>query len=110
MKTYYCWRCQKDMPFLSESEWSRIEPHLMQGLTDIKLYRERTGADIQTARNLVKSEAMSLFEEITGVSGIHSDVIHHHRLSMWGPECARCGWLLRSPNASQCVHCWHKQN
>jgi hypothetical protein len=110
MKTYYCWKCQKDLPFLDESEWSRVEPHLTQGMMDIKNYREAHGADIKTARDAVTSKAMSLFEEISGVGGVHADIIRHHRLLLWGTECNNCGWLLRSPNAKHCANCWHKQN
>lgn len=107
MKMYYCWRCQRDMPFLDEPEWARIESSLQQGMLDIKQYRHSTGADIRTARNQVKPTAMRLFLEITGVDGMHADTIAHHRLRDWGPECSNCGYLLRTAKATYCANCFH---
>lgn len=109
MKYYYCWRCCKDMPFLDESEWLMIEPHLAQGILDIKNYREQVCTDLNTARQSVRSEAMTLFADMTGMDYVHADIINHHRLSDWGDECINCAQLLRTSKATICGHCGYEK-
>lgn len=105
MKTYYCWRCMTDMPFLEEDEWSKVEPLLGNAAKEIKRYRAEHGCDLATARRNVKPEATKLFEEITGMPNVHFDVIFHHRLSAMGPECEKCAQLLRTAKATYCANC-----
>ena len=93
------------MPFLEESEWQQVSPFLGDAAQEIKDYREKNGCDLKTARLNVKPEAMKRFEEITGMPGIHFEIIFHHRLKDWGPECCKCGHLFRTPKASYCVNC-----
>ncbi len=105
MKTYYCWRCKKDMPFLEEDEWQQVSPHLTDAIRGIKEYRQKHGCDIATAHKYARPKAALLFEEITGMPGVQFDVIYHHRLADKGPECKKCGHLFRTPKASYCVNC-----
>ena len=104
-KLYYCWRCEIEMPFLDDNEWRQISPLLGNAIAAIKDYRIENKCDLATARENVKPEAMKLFEELTGMPGIHFEVIQHHRRSEWGPECKNCGNLFRTPKASACVNC-----
>ena len=98
------------MPFLEEHEWEQIQPLLTGAIQAIKDYRQNHGCDIAEARRNVKPEAMLKFEELTGKSGVHYDVIYHHRLKNWGEECPTCGYLLRTPEAKMCVNCgWRKE-
>jgi hypothetical protein len=96
------------MPFLNEDEWQQISSLLMPAAEEIKNYRLQHNCDLATARINVKPEAMKKFEEMTGVPGVHFDIIYHHRLVNWGPECKRCGHLFRTPNASFCANCGQK--
>ena len=93
------------MPFLEELEWKQVSPLLMNAAEEIKSYRKNHNCDLYTARENVKPEAMKKFEEITGKSGVHFEIIYHHRLSDWGPECKKCGHLFRTPKASYCANC-----
>jgi len=105
MKEYDCWKCGKVMPFLDESEWQKVEPFLVGGMLAIKRYRSESGCDIKTARDHCQPEVMKVFEDITGIPGVHADVIYHHRLKDWGPECSACGNLLRTNKAKFCAEC-----
>jgi len=96
------------MPFLDEIEWQQISPLLIDAAAEIIEYRVKYNCDLFTARKNVKPEAMNKFEELTGIPGIHFEIIYHHRLSDWGPECEHCGHLLRTPNASFCANCGKK--
>jgi hypothetical protein len=93
------------MPFLEENEWQEVEPLLNDAVRAIKDYRETYNCDIQTARENCKPKAMLKFEEITGVSGMHYDIIYHHRLKDWGLECQSCHNLFRTPQAKHCAYC-----
>ena len=93
------------MPFLEEDEWSRVAHYLGDAVRDIKEYREEHGCDLTTARLNVKPQAMKLFEEITGMAGVHFEIIMHHRLKDWGQECPVCHHLLRTPKAKYCIKC-----
>ena len=96
------------MPFLDEIEWQQISPLLINAAAEIKEYRAKHNCDLATARKKVKPEAMKKFEELTGMPGIHFEIIYHHRLSDWGPECKHCGHLCRTPKASFCANCGQK--
>ncbi len=93
------------MPYLEEDEWKQVSPLLMNGAEEIKHYREKHNCDLATARENVKPEAMKKFEEITGMPGVHFEIIYHHQLIDWGPECKKCGHLFRTPKASYCANC-----
>lgn len=93
------------MPFLEENEWKQVQPLLGGAMQEIKDYRAKHDCDLYTARMNVKPEAMKAFERLTGMPGIHFEIIHHHRLKDWGPECETCGHLLRSPRAKVCANC-----
>lgn len=105
MKTYYCWRCGSDMPFLNEQEWQLVSPLLGNAKREIVDYRRSYDCDLTTARKMVKPEATRVFESITGMADVHFDTIHHHRIRDSGPECEQCGHLLRTPRASFCAQC-----
>lgn len=104
MKHYYCWRCECEMPFLEEHEWGKL-PSTHDAMKEIKQYRLDHKCDLITARQFAEPYQMKVFEEITGMKYVHFDVIAHHRLSDWGPECKSCGHLLRSSHATICIEC-----
>lgn len=96
------------MPFLEEDEWQQVSPLLGNAAQEIKDYREKHNCDLATARLNVKPEAMQKFEELTSMPGVHFEIIFHHRLIDWGPECTNCGHLFRTPKASFCANCGQK--
>ena len=97
------------MPFLDEAEWAQVAPLSVADKEAIVEYRKTHGASVKDARAVVRGPAVQKFEELTGYEGIHFDIIHHHRLSDWGPECPKCDHLLRTPKAKLCPNCgWEK--
>lgn len=93
------------MPYLNEEEWRQVAPLLADAIQEIKDYRIAHECDIATARQNVKPEATAKFEALTGMPGVHFEVIYHHRLADWGPPCKKCGQLFRTPRASYCASC-----
>jgi len=105
MKIYYCWKCRRDMPFLDETEWAQVAPLYVADKEAIVEYRNENGTSLKDARTVVQGPAAQKFEELTGFKGVHFDIIHHHRLSDWGPECPHCKHLLRTSEAKFCANC-----
>ena len=97
MEIHYCWRCDAELPFLDETEYSIIKP-----LLGIPVLIDR---DTEEWR-LLNQIPLDIFESITGHRLSERSDIHHHRLSLMGPECPDCGHLLRSTKAAFCANCW----
>jgi hypothetical protein len=102
-KTAHCWRCKIEVPLLDEHEWQQV--HLSDGLRTIKEYRERNGATLVEAKEHFDQGAIERYFEITGFRETNVNAIWHHRLSLFGPPCASCGKLLRTPRAKLCAAC-----
>lgn len=106
MKWLWCWRCKADMPMLDEQEFAEIAPLHTLGLQSVKDYRASTGvalADVPLAEHF---HAMLVrYEAITGFRETNPNAVWHHRLSLYGPPCRRCGRPLRNPRAKLCGAC-----
>ncbi|CAJ0887006.1 hypothetical protein R77567_03899 [Ralstonia sp. LMG 32965] len=108
-RTIFCWRCNMDIPMLTEEEWSLVKPEGI--IEEIKLYRETTGCSLAEAS--LKgwgSKALAAYERITGVKETNPNALLHHRLSLYGPTCQNCGKPLRTPKAEHCAACGAKWN
>jgi hypothetical protein len=108
MKEYFCWRCDKVMPFLNEREWKQISPLLESATKTIKDHRHKHVHDLHMAHEHCMAVARARFEELTGMAGVSFWTILHHRLRDWGKACPSCGHLLRTPETGFCAHCGWK--
>ena len=104
--TLFCWRCNMDIPMLTEPEWAQVEPALKQAIADIQDYRNAHAVELREARQRGHGvSALKLYNEITGFGETNVNAIWHHRASDYGPPCATCGKPLRTPRASFCAAC-----
>ncbi|NLR74313.1 hypothetical protein [Leeia aquatica] len=102
----YCWRCQIELPMLTEEEWALVEPLLSSRVSQIMQYRKKHGCSLGEAQQQVDgSEALALYEKLTGFKASNVNALSHHRLSMYGPPCHVCGKPLRTPQARFCAMC-----
>ncbi len=107
MKTLWCWRCQLEIPMLDETEYERLFAEIRR----CKVVRppdvdEHSGpSDPELARQRIFAPALRLYEELTGFHETNVGALFHHRISLYGPPCTRCGKVLRTPVASGCVEC-----
>ena len=85
MKTQWCWRCKAEVPMLDEDEFARVTSHASKADRGKALLDE--------------------YNEITGFGETNWNVVWHHRISIYGPPCLRCGKVLRTPVASKCFEC-----
>ena len=50
-------------------------------------------------------KALALYRDMTGFEETNPDALWHHRVSIFGPPCSRCGKPLRTPRARHCAEC-----
>ena len=43
----YCWRCEMDVPMLTESEWAQLEPALARAVSDVQAHRAEHGVGLK---------------------------------------------------------------
>jgi ribosomal protein L37E len=87
----WCWRCKAEMPMLDEAEFKAV----IQGFYPHDLEKYKLGWP----------EVRAEFTRITGYVETNPNAIWHHRTSLYGPPCHRCGKPLRSPKAKLCGSC-----
>jgi hypothetical protein len=96
---------------LDEIEWAEIGPFLGGRIKALKSYREQHDVGLAEALANVPDTACAAYERMTGYRETNPNAIYHHRLSIYGPPCGRCGRLLRTPAASFCASCgWRRES
>lgn len=91
---------------LDEVEWETVAPLLSRMVTDAK--GERGANQAAAFCDLIARHAqpvLDAFERLTGFVETNVNAVAHHRLSLYGPPCSRCGKPLRTPEARLCAAC-----
>ncbi len=102
MKVQWCWRCGMDVPMLDEAEFGRVEKIRQEAFQRFReTRREGEGASVEAVLAPVCAE----YTRLTGFHETNVNAVMHHRLSLHGPPCARCGKPLRTPQARHCAAC-----
>jgi len=109
----YCYKLGYVIPMLTDEEFEQIRPHL--GIIElIKRYRTQTGCSLLEAKTHVennldemtqKSEAMAIYEKLTGQRLNSMDELYLTPLPDYGRPCPSCGKPFRSPRAKFCAEC-----
>ena len=106
MQILWCWRCKCDMPMLDEQEYAEIASLYTEGMRSVKDYRKKTGAPLKSVPLTERFAPMlARYEGITGFKETNPNAVMHHRLSLYGAPCGRCGKPLRTPSAKFCGSC-----
>jgi len=91
---------------LDEQEYAEVASLFTQGTQAVKEYRTKTGAPLRSVPLAECYAAMlARYEAITGFKETNPNAVMHHRLSLYGPACTRCGRPLRTPEAKLCGSC-----
>jgi hypothetical protein len=94
------------MPMLDEQEYAEIASLFHAGMQSVKEYRKETGAPLKSVPLAERFAPMlSRYEAMTGYTETNANAVMHHRLSLYGPPCSRCGKPLRTPMAKICGSC-----
>ena len=106
MKWMWCWRCKNEMPMLNETEYAEVAELYRSATLAAKEFREREAASLQeTPLHELLRPVRLRYEELTGMPECHENAVRHHRISLYGPPCKRCGKPLRTPKAKLCGNC-----
>jgi hypothetical protein len=106
------------MPMLDETEYQECWALMQEALavtdpTSLSSYIQKHGlanvsdGPIQPAkaRELINKPVFDAYERITGYRETNINAIWHHRISIYGSPCQRCGKVLRTPFAFKCFEC-----
>ena len=96
MKVQWCWRCKMDLPMLDDQEFTRIRRVAHEA------YEQLSGP---AAKVSVFRTMLDEYNRLTGFGETNINAVWHHRISIYGPPCPRCGKVLRTPIAYKCFEC-----
>lgn len=99
MEIRYCWRCQMDVPMLNHKEYEIIH----------QLFNKAFEMKVGSMDERFK-EAINYHYQLTGILQTNPNVIMHHRIEHYGPDCEKCGKPYRTAKAAFCAACGHKRN
>jgi hypothetical protein len=94
------------MPMLDEQEFAGASHLFREAMRSAKEVRRNTGVPIQ--HDSVQNRflpVLDYYERVTGHKETNHNAVMHHRISLYGPPCKRCGKPLRSPKAKFCGAC-----
>ena len=93
MKWLWCWRCRSEMPMLDEAEYAAV------------VAKRKRDPEQPLSKHIQFLEVLNEYERITGYHETNPNAIYHHRLSLYGSPCKKCGRPLRTPKAKLCGSC-----
>ena len=96
---------------LDEKEWNQVHPLLVvnkQQLAENARAAKRLGEEFSI--DAMFEPACDKYFEITGFRETNHNAIWHHRISLYGKPCKKCGKPLRTPKASFCAACGWEPN
>ncbi len=104
-KPLSCWRCRVVAPMLDEAAWAHAGlggERFLRLMAQLKLERSLT---VSASRVAAEEEILHRYRTLTGFDETNADALWHHRISLFGPPCTRCGKPLRTPRAKHCAEC-----
>ena len=102
----WCWRCRMDMPMLDDREFSEVSRLHAECVRGVKQFRERSGESLEhPSIKKIFQPVRDRYKELTGFYEANENAIMHHKLSLYGPPCRKCGKPLRTPKAKLCGSC-----
>ena len=81
---------------LDEAEWQIVAPLLGSSVEAAKRFGHH---------NIFGFMALAKYEKLTARKEKDLNVVRHHRASLYGPPCTKCGKPLRTPQANFCAAC-----
>jgi hypothetical protein len=100
-----------DVPMLDEEEFAVVAGLYSGAFTLTREFRIEhnlplSGCSIDERFRPVREA----YERMTGMAEPNHNAVMHHRISIYGPPCERCGKPLRTPRASFCAACGQARN
>jgi len=101
----YSWKLRRVVPMLDADEFAPIDEALRHRIQSIKDYRQEHNCGLVEALSYASSEALDLYENLTGLRLEHPDQLEWVSMAKYGPDCTSCGKPLRTDAASFCAEC-----
>jgi hypothetical protein len=95
-----------DVPMLDEKEFAEVASLYSEAMRGTKRFRLESGVSLKDPHidDLFKPVCDG-YEKLTGMKETNYNAIMHHRISLYGSPCAKCGKPLRTPTAKLCGSC-----
>jgi len=91
---------------LEEDEFAEVSHLHSEGFRAIKEFRQKWNIPLEGIHRELRFKPMlDRYEELTGMRETNPNAVMHHRRSLYGPPCKRCGRPLRTPQAKLCGAC-----
>jgi len=91
---------------LDEREYAALSEVHRQSILTVKEHRKASGVDLKDPTIQERMvPVLDAYEQLTGYRETNPNAVMHHRLSLYGPPCKRCGRPLRTPTAKLCGSC-----
>lgn len=91
---------------MHEEEFKIISKLYSDGIRATKWFREEHSLPLEKCTIEERfSPLLKKYYEITGFEETVPAAIIHHRISLYGSACKRCGKPLRTPEATFCAAC-----
>jgi hypothetical protein len=91
---------------LDEQDYAEIAALYRTCAQSVKRYREAEEASLRrTPLEDIFTPLLNRYEAFTGFKETNLSAIMHHRLTLYGGPCHRCGKPLRTPKAKICGNC-----
>jgi hypothetical protein len=97
------WRCKCEVAMVDEAEFADLAA--VHSTCVCGFDRRLASGDGPSRFEDALQPFLDCYEQITGMKETNPNAIGHHRLSLYGPPCKRCGKPLRSPRAKLCGAC-----
>jgi hypothetical protein len=83
---------------LDEGEYAQVSQLYDEAARAANEYRQRWDLPLKhTPVHELYRPVRTRYEELTGMKDCHQNAVRHHRISLYGPPCKRCGKPLRTP-------------
>ena len=91
---------------LDEEEFAVVSRLASESMQGIKNFRTQHRVSLsESPIDEIFRPVREAYLDITGMDEPNHNAIMHHRISLYGPDCERCGKPLRTPRASFCAAC-----
>jgi hypothetical protein len=100
-----------DVPMLDEEEFAVVDKLYSGAFTATREFRLEHNLSLgECSIDERFRPVRDAYERITGMAESNHNAIMHHRISIYGSPCERCGKPLRTPRASFCAACGQVRN
>jgi len=105
MEMKWCWRCQLELPMLTDEEFAEVSALRVECMSFSEEIQKKYGLNKKGGIDERFKPALDKYFEITGFKETNINAVVHHVISQFGPDCKKCNKPLRSPDAAKCVEC-----